>query len=212
MKTILCYGDSITWGYKPTDGTRFSFDERWPGILQTELGDSVRVIEEGLPGRTTNWDSPFLADRNGRKALPMVLETHLPIDLLILMLGTNDLWKGFDFGADDIASSCISLVWTVQKAMAGPGLGVPEILLIAPYPLGKLSQYMKFYFGGRGEVSKKLAAEYKKAAETTGCQFFDSSKHVRAADPDGVHLDASGQKKLAKAMKSTVTGLLGIKP
>lgn len=208
MKTILCYGDSITWGYSPVDGTRFGFGERWPGILQTELGDSVRIIEEGLPGRTTNWDSPFLPDRNGRKALPMVLESHAPIDLFILMLGTNDLWKGFDFSASDIASSCISLIWTVQKAMAGPGLGVPEILLVAPYPLGKLSQFMEFFFVGRGGVSKNLAAEYKKAAETTGCHFFDSSKYVKASEPDGVHIDVSGQRKLAQAMKKTVTGLL----
>lgn len=208
MKTILCYGDSITWGYSPVDGTRLGFGERWPGILQTELRDSVRIIEEGLPGRTTNWDSPFLPYRNGRKTLPMVLETHAPMDLVILMLGTNDLWNRFDFSASDIARSCISLVWTIQKVMAGTGLGVPEILLVAPYPLGKLTQYMNFFFEGSGEVSKQLAAEYKKAAEVTGCHFFDSSKHVKASEPDGVHLDAAQQRKLAKALKKTVSGLL----
>ena len=121
MKSILCYGDSITWGYNPSDGTRFSFGDRWPGILRTELGESYRVIEESVPGRTTNLDSPYLPDRNGRKSLPLALECHMPIDLFILMLGTNDLWKALGLSASDIAASCMSLIWTVQKAMGGPG-------------------------------------------------------------------------------------------
>ncbi|HKQ31741.1 MAG TPA: GDSL-type esterase/lipase family protein, partial [Thermodesulfobacteriota bacterium] len=93
MKSVLCYGDSITWGFNPADGTRFAFDDRWPGILQSELGPGYRIIEESVPGRTTNWDSPYLPDRNGRKSLPLALESHMPVDLVILMLGTNDLWK-----------------------------------------------------------------------------------------------------------------------
>jgi lysophospholipase L1-like esterase len=91
MKSILCYGDSITWGYNPADGTRFPFSDRWPGILQAELGGSFRVIEEALPGRTTSIDSPYLPDRNGKKSLQLVLESHMPLDLFVLMLGTNDL-------------------------------------------------------------------------------------------------------------------------
>ncbi|HVY55766.1 MAG TPA: GDSL-type esterase/lipase family protein, partial [Thermodesulfobacteriota bacterium] len=121
MKSVLCYGDSITWGFNPADGSRFPFEYRWPGILQKELGDGYRIIEESVPGRTTNWDSPYLPDRNGRKSLPLVLESHMPIDLFILFLGTNDLWKALNLSAADIAASAMSLVWTVQKAMAGPG-------------------------------------------------------------------------------------------
>lgn len=210
MKSILCYGDSITWGYNPADGTRFPFEKRWPGILQMELGDAVRVIEEALPGRTTNWDSPFLQDRNGRKSLPTILETHAPVDIFIFMLGTNDLWKGFDFSASDIAASCMSIVWTVQKAMAGPGLGVPEIIFIAPYPLGKLSQFMKFYFEGRGTVSRQLAKECRKAADAVGSRFLDSSKHVKASGIDGVHLDESGHRKLAMGVRGLIKDVLDI--
>lgn len=208
MKTILCYGDSITWGYNPVDGTRFPFEKRWPGIVQKEFGQSVRVIEEALPGRTTNWDSPFLSERNGQKSLPMVLETHAPIDIFILMLGTNDLWKSFNLDASDIAASCMSLIWTVQKSMAGPETGVPEILLIAPYPLGRLSQFMKFYFGGRTGVSKQLAREYRKASQAVGCRFMDSTKYVKASDRDGVHLDEAGQRKLALGVRKAVSALL----
>ncbi len=209
MKSILCYGDSITWGYSPKDGTRFSFEDRWPGILQLELGDSYRVIEESVPGRTTNWDSPFLPERNGRKSLPLVLETNLPIDLFILMLGTNDLWKTFNFSASEIAGSCAFLIWTVQKAMAGPGFGVPEILLVAPQPLGPLSPFMKTFFEGRAAVSRQLAREYEKIAHMTGCHFLDASKYVKSSRVDGVHLDAAEQKKLASGVKKSVLSILG---
>ncbi len=209
MKTVLCYGDSITWGYNPADATRFPFEKRWPGILQKKLGESVRVVEEALLGRTTNWDSPFLPDRNGSKTLPLVLETHSPVDIFILMLGTNDLWRSFNFSASDIAASCMSLIWTVQKSMAGPGLGTPEILLIAPYPLGKLSQFMKFYFEGRLGVSKQLAGEYRKASQAAGCHFMDSSKYVKASKADGVHLDEAEHRKLALGVEKSISALIG---
>ena len=128
------------------------------------------------------------------RTLNMVLESHAPIDLFILMLGTNDLWKGFDLSASDIAACCMPLIWKVQKSQSGPELGVPEILLIAPPPLGKLSTLMKFFFEGRSTVSKGLGAEYKKVADITGCHFLDASKYLKASTDDGVHLDSAGQK------------------
>jgi lysophospholipase L1-like esterase len=90
MKTIMCFGDSLTWGYDPRDGTRYPFDKRWAGVLEQELGSGFRVIEEALSGRTAVTDSSLLPDRNGRVMLEPLLESHAPIDLCILMLGTND--------------------------------------------------------------------------------------------------------------------------
>lgn len=209
MKSVLCYGDSITWGFNPADGSRFSFGDRWPGILQGELGENYRIIEESVPGRTTNWDSPYLPDRNGRKSLPLALESHMPIDLFILLLGTNDLWKALTLSASDIAASAMSLIWTVQKAMAGPAFGVPQILLIAPQPLGHLSPFMDFYFAGRAPVSRGLAKEYEKVSKMTGCHFLDASKFVKSSKIDGVHLDAPGQRKLAMGVKKSVLSILG---
>lgn len=208
METILCYGDSLTWGYNPIDGTRYPFNQRWPGILQRELGTEFRVIEEALNGRTTNWDSPFLPDRNGRKMLAAVLETQSPVDIFILMLGTNDLWKSFNFSASEIATGCFSLIWTVQKSQCAPGLGIPEILLIAPPPLGKLSTFMEFFFQGRHKVSTELSKEYGKVAEVTGCHFLDSSRFVKASKVDGVHLDQTDNRKLADAVKKKIIPIL----
>jgi len=90
-KRILCFGDSNTWGWNPIDKQRYSKNERWPGVVAKFLGEGFEIIEEGLNGRTTVWDDPVEGNKNGKEHLPIMLETHRPIDLLILMLGTNDL-------------------------------------------------------------------------------------------------------------------------
>ena len=206
MKTVLCYGDSITWGFKPEDGTRYEYEERWTGVLQAELGPDYRVIEEGLPGRTTCWDSPYLADRNGKASLPLVLETHAPVDIFVLMLGTNDLWTRFGFSAQDIAASCMSLAWTAMRSMCGPGAGAPEILLVAPPHLGALSPYMGLFFSGRQAESKKLGRELEKIAELLGCRFLDAAGVVKPSKADGVHLDAGANRKLGLAVAAAISG------
>ncbi len=208
MKTVLCFGDSLTWGYNPTDGSRYEFDQRWPGILELEMNGQVRVIEEALPGRTINSDSPFLPGRNGAEVLDMVLETHSPIDIVIIMLGTNDLWLGFDYSASYITTACLSLVWKVQKSHAGPEFGAPKILLISPPPLEKLSPLMDLFFKGREKVSKELAGLYKIGAKASCVEFLDSSKYVKTSTVDGVHLEPGEHNKLAKAVKKTIATML----
>jgi lysophospholipase L1-like esterase len=91
VTAILCYGDSNTWGYQAATAERLGRWERWPGVLQRTLGD-VHVIEEGQNGRTTVFDVPFEPDRNGLTYLPVALQTHHPVDLVVIDLGTNDLF------------------------------------------------------------------------------------------------------------------------
>ena len=92
MKTILCYGDSLTWGYNADGPSRHAYEDRWPSVLQAELGDAARVIPDGLNGRTTAFDDHLAgADRNGARILPTSLTTHAPLDLVIIMLGANDM-------------------------------------------------------------------------------------------------------------------------
>ena len=92
MKTILCFGDSLTWGYDPVGPGRHAHDVRWPSVLEAELGGKARVIAEGLNGRTTVFDDFAAgADRNGARVLPTLLTSHAPLDLVIIMLGTNDM-------------------------------------------------------------------------------------------------------------------------
>jgi lysophospholipase L1-like esterase len=145
MKTVLCYGDSITWGFNPVDGSRFPFEQRWPGVLQATLGSSFRVIEEGLSGRTVATESWILPNRDGRSMLAPLLESHAPLDWVIILLGTNDCGPTYRRDVGEIAFGCATLLWTVQKAFAGPNGGVPHMLLVAPPPFGRFSPFMELF-------------------------------------------------------------------
>lgn len=102
-KTVLCYGDSITWGFNPTDGSRFSFEQRWPGVLQAALGTGYRIVEEGLTGRTVATDSWGLPHRDGRAMLGPMLGSHAPLDWVIILLGTNDCGPSYHRDVSEIA-------------------------------------------------------------------------------------------------------------
>ena len=111
MKSILCFGDSNTWGYDPATKTRFSRDKRWTGLLQKYLGNKYYIVEEGLNGRTTNIDEKeeynlgyFRKNRSSLDLLPGLIESHYPLDLIVVMLGTNDLKSNFNRSANQIAS------------------------------------------------------------------------------------------------------------
>ena len=136
MKTILCYGDSNTWGYNPDGSGRYPKHIRWTTVLQKELGDSFDVISEGLNGRTTVWDDPVRAlggeHRNGKKYLLPCLNTHKPIDLVILFLGSNDLKPRYNVTSIEIAQGVEMLVNIIKKSDTGPNMTSPEILVIIP--------------------------------------------------------------------------------
>ncbi len=199
MKSILCYGDSNTWGFRPDGRGRYGRDERWTGVLQAELGPEYYVIEEGLNGRTTIWDDPFGEGRNGKTWLLPCLETHKPLDLVVIMLGTNDLKLRLSLPAYDIAASAGILAGMVQKSGTGVGGSAPEVLLIAPPPLGKLSGLADRFHGG-AEKSVQLAPLYRQVAAETGCHFLDAGSIVRTSDIDGLHWEAGEHRKFGKRL------------
>jgi lysophospholipase L1-like esterase len=126
MKTILCYGDSNTWGFNPVTQDRYPMTERWTGVLAQALGAGYHVIEEGLNGRTTLWDDPIEEWRNGKTYLLPCLWSHKPIDLVTLMLGTNDLKERFSVSAYDIAASAGVIVDLTLRSGAGPNGSAPS--------------------------------------------------------------------------------------
>ena len=123
MKTVLCFGDSNTWGFIPgTDAHRYPWPQRLCGIVQEKLGGDWRVVEEGLNGRTTIFDDPMEPDRNGKLALPMLLKTHAPLDAVTVMLGTNDLKHLFGLDPKDIALGAATLIQLIQSSEPTPGI------------------------------------------------------------------------------------------
>ena len=206
MHEILCYGDSNTWGYIPGTGGRYAREVRWTGVLQNRLGPGFHVIEEGLNGRTTVWDDPVEGvHRNGRTYLLPCLESHMPLDLVVLFLGVNDLKRRFGVPAADIARSAGTLVELIQRSGTGSSADLP-VLLIAPAPLGRLTEYAEMLEGGT-EKSRQLASRYREIAEEHGCRFLDAGEVVRSSDLDGVHLDEEQHRRLGQAVAAQVRAL-----
>jgi lysophospholipase L1-like esterase len=203
MKTVLCYGDSNTWGYNPSTQERYGHDQRWTRQLQALLGDEYWVIEEGQNGRTTVHDDPVEGNRNGLTYLLPCLESHKPLDLVVLMLGTNDLKLRMSKTSQDIAKSVGRLVKHIQYSESGPGGKAPQVLVIAPPPLGRLTDFAESFSGG-SEKSRTLGAEYKKIAIERGCAFLDAQTVIRSSDVDGIHFDADQLPLLAAAVKKAV--------
>jgi lysophospholipase L1-like esterase len=210
MTTVLCYGDSNTYGRDPVTKRRMERDVRWPGVLQNTLGNDYHVIEEGLNGRTTVWDDPIRPGyfkRNGAWYLLPCLESHCPVDLLIIMLGTNDLKALFSVTPYDIAESMGRLVEIALGSKCGRDDNPPQIVVMSPPPLGNLSEYAETFTGGV-EKSKRLAAYYEKVAKKYGCRFFDAGSIIQSSKLDGLHYDPEDHKKLGKAVAGLVLDIL----
>ncbi len=207
MKEILCFGDSNTWGWNPTTKERYAREERWTGVLRKILGDGYHVIEEGLNGRTTVWEDPIEGCKSGKEYLIPCLETHKPLDLVVILLGTNDLKKRFSLSAYDVAKGVGALIEIVQKSEAGRRGKPPRILLMAPPPLGKLSEYAEM-FENATEKSKRLSKHYQNIARELGCEFFDTARTWRSSDIDGIHIEKKEHEALGKAVAPIVEKIL----
>jgi lysophospholipase L1-like esterase len=203
MKTVLCYGDSNTWGYEPASGDRFSEDLRWPGVLARELGSEFRVIEEGLNARTTVREDPVEEYKNGKDYLRPCLESHRPLDVVIIALGVNDLKARFFASASDAADGAGILVTIAQRSGAGPDGSPPAVLLMAPPPVGRLTELAEM-FAGAEEKSRGFARQYRRVAEKYGCELLDAGEQVRASDLDGIHLEVGEHRKLGEAVAARV--------
>ena len=207
MKTILCYGDSLTWGYDPATGKRIERDKRWPGVLRNDLKNYL-VIEEGLNGRTTLWDDPLHGGyKNGMKYLLPCLASHRPVDLVILFLGTNDLKTRFSLSAAEIARSIRVLVDLILKSEAGHYENAPKLLLVAPPLITELSNFKEEFESGKAK-SRRLGKYYRNVAQEYSIHFLDASEVVTASDLDGIHLDVDEHVKLGHVMADAVRKIM----
>lgn len=212
MKTILCYGDSNTWGAMPSprrgDGGRFAADVRWPGVMRAALGAGHTVIEEGLNGRTTCISDPVEGQhKNGAAFLTVALESHQPLDLVIIKLGTNDLKTRFSMQPIDIGFGMGQLAEIALKSPFGLDGKAPKVLLVSPAPLAKLSWFEPMFEGGT-EKSRHLAAEIEVNAREKGAHFFNAGSVIASSEHDGIHLDADAHATLGKALAERVRTIL----
>jgi lysophospholipase L1-like esterase len=208
-RRVLCFGDSITWGFNPINQMRMDENERWTGILGSGLGDEYAIIEEGLNSRTTVWDDPLHGpQKNGLKYLIPCLASHKPLDLVILMLGTNDMKQRFSLSTTEIARGINVLVEVILKSESGPNGLSPKILLLSPPLLRDLTGF-EDEFRNTHNKSQKLPGYLKKIADEQGCYFLDSSKIMVASELDGVHPAVPEHKKLATALIKEVYSIFG---
>ena len=218
MKNILCFGDSNTHGYAAAADDagkvpRFDRFTRWTGVAQRALGDDWYVIEEGLNGRTTSLpDNGHLeSERCGTFALPIALESHAPLDAVVIMLGTNDAKRRYRLEAADIARGARTLVRQVKRFPWTASEPCPRILLVAPIELSPdvALNYMGDFDAHSVEVSKRFAACYEEVARVEGIDFLNAAAVARPADVDFIHLDEKGHKALGLAIAAKLQEMLG---
>lgn len=206
MATILCYGDSLTWGSVPNGG-RYAVGVRWPTLLQEELGGAHQVINYGLPGRTTIWEDPFHEGRNGLAYIQAALETFGPVHVLIIMLGTNDLKRYFNVGAFEAAKGVEQIIHRARMKLE-PGFPSPKIIVVAPPNITSPTGERAETFSGAVEKSQYFHQHFQNMAFANDVEFLNSAGILQPSEIDGVHLDVNGNQALAKELAPIVRKLL----
>ena len=217
-KRVLVFGDSNSWGFAPCAAndptTRYDASTRWPTVMAARLGSAFELVEEALSGRTTDLDdfeidlpSAHLrgATFNGAKLLPAILASHLPLDLVIIMLGTNDLKKRFKRSPQKIAIASLGLARLIAECEGGVATAypTPKILLIAPPPLGT-SFHDPEEWGGGHEKSLELGSAFRDAAAVANLPFLDAGQVITTDGMDGIHFTPEAQVKLGEAVAKKV--------
>lgn len=217
MRNVLFYGDSNTWGFDPSTTLRYPYRSRWTTICASLLGDGYCCIPAGMNGRTTAFDDPVKGARNGLKGLDYALQTHKPLDLFVVMLGTNDLKYTDAEGSAAGMEKLIELVLTANERynLSSPvfpsltagrereGSAENPILLVSPIRL-------KAHVGDlRGDIAEsgRLSALYRSIAERRRLHFLDASLHAEPSVADGVHLAAEGHRLLGEAVAESVKAI-----
>lgn len=192
MKTVVLFGDSNTWGYVPGgDGARYPREIRWAGRLAASLADQAEVIAEGLCSRTAAMDLPTAEGLNGLSYLVPCLRSHMPVDALVIFLGTNDVAY---LTLEDVAESVGRLVKAARTCEAGPRGTAPAVLVVCPPPFGEHVFSQVF-----ADMCAKLSCELLDLGDVTG--------YVTAGD-DWFHLDEAGHAAVAAAVEESVRRLI----
>jgi len=212
-KTLLAFGDSNTHGTPPitTRGVYRRFDEktRWPMVMQQALGTDWGVIEEGLPGRTTAHACPIMGPHmNGQIGLRIALQSHGPIDVLALMLGTNDQNEHFGLSPEQIVAGIAGLLGIAKSDEYQIRHGGFDILLICPPAVSDTHALtLSPDFRGAGVKSQALPALLADLAEARDIPFVDAGALINVSEVDGVHFEPEAHQALGHAIATKVASL-----
>ena len=211
----MCFGDSLTWGWVPVieamPTTRYPAEIRWTGILQRKIGDGCVVIEEGLNGRTTALNDPADPRLDGSAYLPSALASHFPLDLVIIMLGTNDLKVYFQRTSFEVATGVSKLVAQVRSSAIGISTTypAPRVLIVAPPPLSPMPHpYFQSLFGAAHEKSTEFAKHFADLADFMKVDFFDAGRVITTDGVDGIHLTVENNRALGTALAEKALDIL----
>lgn len=211
MKTVLAFGDSLTWGFIPGTRRRYPREVRWPRVLEKGLHGQAEVLDNALNARTTVHDNPFRPHRRGVDVLPVLLEAHAPLDLVILALGSNDFHSNYGMSPINVARGMRRLVQLVKTYVTEPDMPVPEVLVISP---PKIVPTDDPYYGGIFEnthqIFHQLAPLYETLADEEGAHFFDAATVASGTPVDGIHLTEEDTIKLGKALIAPVKSILSL--
>lgn len=211
VKRVIVYGDSFTYGKQSGVNARLAPSVRYTGVLQSLLGGDVDVIEEGLRGRNLFGENPFFPDRDGLASFGPIIGSHLPADVLVILLGTNDCNDNPDFDPAKHAGALHEYMAKLKSWAEFLGAGVPKVLLVMPPDIDEsvFNDQMRTIFGAdANERLTLLRKELQKVAAELGLPVLDASHYCKPAPQDGIHLDAENNRKLAEALHPIVTELL----
>lgn len=212
-KRILCYGDSNTWGYVPATGERYSEDVRWTGVLAKLLGEEYEIIEEGLSGRTTVWDIPYAPYRNGEEGLGYCLLSQKPIDLVVMMLGTNDMnftnAFGYYRGLGQLANRVLNAP-AFYKDVFGVFTGEPKLLLVSPITLHPDIARLRpdSLVANKYADSCKFAAYTEQLARELNVPWVDAATVAEPSVKDSIHIEPEGHRALAELLAGKIREIL----
>ena len=207
MKSILFYGDSNTWGFDPGTTLRYPYHLRWTTLCAALLGADYNCIPAGMNGRTTAFDDPVKGARNGIKGLDYELQTHKPLDLMVIMLGTNDLKYTNAEGSAAGMERLVKLVLTANQRfnLSSPVFPSEEVPILLVSPI-----LLKSHVGQRDDdmaESARLSALYLRIADDYHLHFMDATHYAEPSDIDGVHLSVDGHRRLSAAIAEKIKGL-----
>lgn len=209
--TVLCYGDSNTHGQKPDKTGRYKSDIRWTGVLQKVLGEDYHIIEEGLGSRTTDLEYSRKPGRNGKTYLAPALHSHNPLDIVVIMLGTNDLKIEYERTAEEIADALAGLIGVVRTYGETKTGNAPQIILVSPIEINDKAPYFEEFYNSSynsrsAKESKKLPTTIKEIAEKNSAYFLDAAT-VAKPGIDGVHFSEESERPLAELIAHTIKSL-----